>query len=104
MRSMLACLVAAFVAMLLIGAPAIATDACNGGPAACRIQADAPFKLAAEMPAQPRMSRKGTASPKCTGKFGVALQRCKCEAKGEPGFPCHFVPAHPPVPASCACR
>jgi hypothetical protein len=106
MRSIFAFVVAALVTILLTGAPAATKDLCNGGQPACQVQADTPFKLAAEIPAPPKMSRPGSASKMatCSGKTGVALQRCRCEARGEPGFPCHFVPAHPPVGASCACR
>jgi hypothetical protein len=107
MRSILAFVVAAFVTILLAGAPAATKDLCNGGQPACQLQADTPFKMAAEMPTPPKASRPAGAakmSSVCSGKTGVALQRCKCEAKGESGKPCHFIPAHPPVGASCACR
>ena len=109
MKNVLACLAAAFLTILVTGAPATANDSCNADALACRVEANTPFRLAAEMPAQPRISRaepriSRAATSSCTGKTGVALQRCKCEARGEPGFPCRFVPAHPPVPASCLCR
>jgi hypothetical protein len=103
MRSIKSCLVAAFAAILLIGSPAAASDACNAGQSMCRVQADTPIRLAADYTATPRASAK-LASSECRGKFGVALRKCKCEAKGEPGFPCRFVPAHPPIRESCLCQ
>jgi hypothetical protein len=103
MRSIKACLVAAFAAILLVGSPAAANDACNAGQPMCRVQADTPIRLAADLSVKPPGSARLAAS-ECRGKFGVELRKCKCEAKGEPGFPCRFVPAHPPVRESCLCQ
>jgi hypothetical protein len=110
MRSIKACLAAAFAAILLIGspaAPAAANDACNAGPSMCQGQTDTPFRLAADYAVTPRASAKSissSSSSECRGKFGVALRKCQCEAGGKPGFPCRFMPAHPPVGESCSCQ
>lgn len=99
MRSLKACLVAAFAAILLIGSPAAANDACNAGQPMCRIQADTPIRLAADFSAKPRGS--AGISARCSGLSGMALSKCKCEAKGESGFPCHFRPGLRPA---CLCE
>src|SRR3954453_21755671 len=62
MRSILAFVVAAFVTILLAGAPAATKDLCNGGQPACQLQADTPFKMAAEMPTPPKASRPAGAA------------------------------------------
>jgi hypothetical protein len=98
MRSIKACLVAAFAAILLIGSPAAANDACNAGQPMCRVQADTPIRLAADLSVKPPAAARLN---QCRGLSGVALSKCKCEASGEPGFPCHFRPA--PRPA-CLCE
>jgi hypothetical protein len=103
MRSIKACLVAAFAAILLIGSPAVANDVCNTGQPMCRVQADTPMRLAAELPVKPPGSARIIPS-ECRGMFGVDLRKCKCEAGGKPGFPCHFMAAHPPVGESCNCE
>lgn len=103
MRSIQACLAAAFAAILLIGSPAAASDACNAGQSMCRVQADTPIRLAADYSATPRAAAKSSPS-ECRGKFGVELRKCKCEAGGKPGFPCQFLPAHFPVAESCSCQ
>jgi hypothetical protein len=99
MRSIKACLLAVFAAILLIGSPAAATDVCDTGQPMCRVQAEPSFKLAADYSVKP----KGPAglSAKCGGLSGTDLAKCKCEAKGEPGFPCHFRAGPPP---RCLCR
>ena len=103
MRSIKACLVAAFAAILLIGSPVTASDACNDGQPICQVQADTPFKLAADYSAKPRASAKSMSS-ECRGLSGVTKRKCQCEAGGKPGFPCHFMPAHFPVGESCSCQ
>ncbi|MEA2951456.1 MAG: hypothetical protein QOJ96_976 [Alphaproteobacteria bacterium] len=81
MRSINACLVAFLAAILSIGSPAAASNACNAGQSMCRVEADSPVRLAANHSA-----------------------KCKCETGGRPGFPCRFLPAHFPVGESGNCR
>lgn len=99
MRSIKACLLAVFASILLIGSPAFAKDVCNTGQPSCQLQADTSFKLAADYAVKPK-ARAGF-SAKCSGMSGTELSKCRCEAKGENGFPCHFRPGPPP---RCLCE
>ena len=92
MRSIKACLVAAFAAILLIGSPAAANDTCSASQSMCAVQASKPIRLAADLAVQPRLSARAIPS-ECRGEQGVALRRCICEKGCELGSTCHFIAA-----------
>jgi hypothetical protein len=100
MRSIKACLVAAFAAILLIGSPAAADDICNPGQSMCRVQADKPIRLAADLSVRPLSSARIIPAA-CRGEQGVKLRRCICEKGCELGSVCHFIAAASPSHESC---
>jgi hypothetical protein len=100
--SIKALLVAAFAATLLICSPALAADdSCNATQSMCAVQTNTPMRLAADYAVKPGNAAK---LAQCTGMSGVAQKKCKCEAQGEPGFPCHFRPGSGSAPSRCLCE
>jgi hypothetical protein len=93
MRQLAVYIATALISMLLVTA-ASAGDSCRTAQVQARVQAMCPadgvFRVAADMPAQPRPHMK-MSSPACAGMQGRERQECEChQQQTGNGFPCEL--------------
>ena len=95
MKQLAVYIATALISMLIVTA-ASAGDSCRTSQAQTQAQAmcpaDGAFRLAADMPAQPRSHMKSTtnSSPACAGMQGQQKLACECQQQQTGGFPCQL--------------